>query len=117
AVLLKIAVVQPNVIGRLTAQHHLELGEAEEERVVAINQRYANRVGDPLREPRRELQSAEPGPEDQDVLAHRQHTTPGRLPGPGKAIDAWNHNLGSTIQRSVVRELGFLPAVSSGVAI
>jgi hypothetical protein len=86
AILLKVAVVQPNVIGRLTAQHHLELGEAEEERVVAIDQRYANRVGDPLREPRRELQSAEPGPEDHDVLAHRQHTTPapGWPPGPEK---------------------------------
>jgi hypothetical protein len=32
-----------------------------------------DRVRDRLREPGRELQSAEPGPEDQDVFAHRRH--------------------------------------------
>ena len=71
AVLLEVAVVEPDLLGRLAAEHHLELGEAEEERVVAIDQRDADRVRDRLREPRRELQSAEPGAEDHDVLAHR----------------------------------------------
>ena len=72
AVLLEVAVVEPDVLGRLAAEHHLELGEAEVERVVAIDQRDPDRVRDRLREPRRELQSAEPGAEDQDVLAHRR---------------------------------------------
>src|SRR5919197_1018002 len=75
AVLLEVAVVEPDVVGRLTAEHHLELGETEVERVVAIDQRDANRVHDRLREPGRELQSAEPGSEDQDVLGHRRQST------------------------------------------
>src|SRR5207249_5563899 len=72
ALSLEVAVVEPDVVGRLTAEHHVELGEAEGERVVAIDQRHANRVRDRLREPGRELQSAERGPEDHNVLAHRR---------------------------------------------
>jgi hypothetical protein len=75
AVLLDVAVVDPDVIGRLAAEHHLELGETEKERVVAVDQCDLDRVCDRLREPCRKLQSAEPGTEDQDVLAHQRHTT------------------------------------------
>ena len=72
AVLHEVAVGEPDLVGRLAAEHHLELREAEEERVVAIDQRDADRVRARLREPGRELQPAEPGSEDQDVLSARR---------------------------------------------
>ena len=71
AVLREVAVVELHLLGRLTAEHHLKLGEAEEESVVAVDKRDANRVRDRLGEPRRELQATEAGAEDQDVLLHR----------------------------------------------
>ena len=57
----------PHGVGRLAAEHHLELGEAEVERVVAVEQRDADRVRNRLREPRRQLEPGEAGAEDQDV--------------------------------------------------
>ena len=44
AVLRDVAIRDPHRVGRLAAEHHLELGEAEMERVVAVEQRDANRV-------------------------------------------------------------------------
>ena len=74
AVLVDVAVVQPHVVGRLPAEHHLELGVAEDERVVAVQQRDADHVLERLGEPRRQLQAAEARAEDQDVLLHRAAT-------------------------------------------
>ena len=72
--LVDVAVVQPHLVGGLPAEHHLELGEAEHERVVAVQQRDADRVLERLGEPRRQLQATEARAEDQDVLLHRTGT-------------------------------------------
>ena len=71
AVLVDLAVVQSHVVGRSPAEHHVELGVAEDERVVAVQQRDADRVLERLGEPGRQLQATEAGPEDQDVFLHR----------------------------------------------
>ena len=60
--------------GRLPAEHHLELGVAEDKRVVAVQQRDADRVLKRLGEPRRQLQATEARAEDQDVLLHQAAT-------------------------------------------
>lgn len=86
AVLGDVAVVQPHLVGRLPTEHHLELGEAEDERVVAVQQRDADRVLERLGEPRRQLQATEARAEDQDVLLHGAGTLPqARSPGPALA--------------------------------
>ena len=74
AVLRDVAVVELHLLGRLAAEHHLKLGEAEEERVVAVQKRDPNRVRDRLGEPRREFQATEAGAEDQDMLLHQVPT-------------------------------------------
>ena len=74
AVLVDVAVGQPHLVGRLPAEHHLELGVAEDERVVAVQQRDADRVLKRLGEPRRQLEAAEARAEDQDVLLHQAAT-------------------------------------------
>ena len=74
AVLVDVAVGQPHVVGRSPAEHHVELGVAEDERVVAVEQRDADRVLERLGEPRRQLQAAEARAEDQDVLLHLAST-------------------------------------------
>jgi hypothetical protein len=66
-----VPVVHPYVVARFLTEHHVELGEAEEERVVAVQQRDADEVWDRLRESRRQLQAAEASAEDQNVLLHR----------------------------------------------
>ncbi len=91
AVLVEVAVVQPHVVGCLPAEHHVELGEAEDEGVVAVQQRDADRIGKRLGEPRRQLQAGESGAEDEDVLLHlgrpyrllqRAWSVPTSPPGP-----------------------------------
>jgi hypothetical protein len=62
---------KPDGVGGLTAHHHLELGEAEVERVVAVDQRDVDRVRDRLRQPGGQLQSREAGTQDQNVSFHR----------------------------------------------
>src|SRR3954454_2504603 len=71
AILVELAVVQPHVIGRLAAEHHLKLGIAEDERVGAVQQRDPNHVLERLGEPRRQLEAAEARAKDHDVLLHR----------------------------------------------
>jgi hypothetical protein len=60
ASLVEVAVMQPHLVGRLPADHHLELGEPEDERVAAIEQRDADEVLCGFGEPCRQLQTAEP---------------------------------------------------------
>ncbi len=49
AVLRDLATGNPHSVGRLAAEHHLELGVAEMEGVVAVEQRDADRVRNRLR--------------------------------------------------------------------
>ena len=102
AVLVDVAVVQPHVVGRLPAEHHLELGVAEDERVVAVQQRDADRVLERLGEPRRQLQATEARAEDQDVLLRREGiwSVVGVGPEPRAVAARWG--LGSR-ERSLVR--------------
>ena len=64
------AVRQPHVVGRLASEHHVELGEAEEERVVAVEQRHVDRVGGGFGEARRQFKPPETRAQDQDVPLH-----------------------------------------------
>jgi hypothetical protein len=69
--------VQPHVVGRSPAEHHVELGVAEDERVVAVQQRDADRLLKRVGEPGRQLQAGEARAEDQDVFLHRASTLSG----------------------------------------
>ena len=74
------AVGQPYLVGRLPAEHHVELGIAEDEGVVAVQQRDADRILERLREPLRQLQATEARAKDQDVFLHRMATlSPARV--------------------------------------
>src|SRR5204863_10214357 len=64
-------VVEPHSVGRLPAEHHLQFREAEEERVVAVEQRHADGVLVALGKSRGQLEAAEAGAKDEDVLLHQ----------------------------------------------
>jgi hypothetical protein len=68
--LREVAVVQPNGIGRLLAEHHVELREAEHERVGPIDQRDVDLIAELLRQPGRQFQPAETGSEDEHRCRH-----------------------------------------------
>ena len=70
-ILRDVTVIELHLLGRLAAEHHLKLGKAEEEGIVAVEKRDPNRVRDRLGEPRRELQATEASAKDQDALLHR----------------------------------------------
>ena len=70
ALLRDVAVVHPHVVGRLPTEHDLELGEAEDERVVAVQQRDAHSVLQRLGKARRQLEPSKARTDDQDMLVH-----------------------------------------------
>ena len=70
AVLGDVVVVQPHIVGRLPAEHDIQLREAEEKRIVAVEQRDADGVLVALRESCGELEAAEAGAKDEDVFLH-----------------------------------------------
>jgi hypothetical protein len=82
-----VAVVQPYVVGGLSAEHHVELRVSEVPGVVAVEQRDADRVAHRLREPRREFQSSEAGAQNQDEL-HPDDPTAPRWAAPPPASSA-----------------------------
>ena len=58
-----LRVGQPHRLGARAAEHHIQLGEAEHERVALVDQRHLDVVAQLLRQHRRELQPAEPRPQ------------------------------------------------------
>ncbi len=60
-----VAVAQPDFVQAPPAEHHVELREAEDEGVALVDQGDPDLVPEPLGEPGRQLEAAEPGPEDQ----------------------------------------------------
>jgi hypothetical protein len=75
AVLGDVLVGQAHSVRRLPAEHDLQLGEAEEERITAVDQRDADGVGVALRKSCGELETAESGAQDEDVFLHRANGT------------------------------------------
>ena len=62
---------QSHGVGLDASEHHVELRVAEHERVGPVDQRDAGVVAELLGEDRGQLETAEPGAEDQDPLVHR----------------------------------------------
>ncbi len=69
-VLGDVEVRQPHVVGRLASEHYLELREAEEERVVAVEQHDVDRVSGGFGQARREFEPPEARAQDEDVPLH-----------------------------------------------
>ena len=57
-----VAVRMPDVVWNGSAEHHVELGEPEHERVALIDQNDLDAVPELIRQSARELQPAKPGP-------------------------------------------------------
>ena len=66
-----VAVGQPHRLGRRAPEHHVELREAEDERVALVDQRHLDVVAERLREHRAQLQPAEARAENEDARVHR----------------------------------------------
>ena len=69
------SVGQADVVGLRAAEHHVQLGVAEHERVIPVDQRDAGVVAERLGQQGRELQPAEARPEDDDARLHRRSLT------------------------------------------
>ena len=65
-----VAVLEADRFRRLAPEHHVELREAEDERVGLVDQRHLDLVGDRLGEHGAQLQAAEPRSKDDHALAH-----------------------------------------------
>ena len=68
--LRNVAVVQPHVIERFASEHHVELREPEDERVVLVDEGHAYVVGELLGEASRQLEATESGSEYHHVCRH-----------------------------------------------
>jgi hypothetical protein len=61
-----------DLVHRPPSEHHVELREAEDERIALVDQRDRHLAGQLAAQPRRELETAEPGAQDHDANRHDQ---------------------------------------------
>jgi hypothetical protein len=81
-----VPVGDPDFIHRPPTEHHIQLGEAENERIALIDQSDLYLVCQLGRQSRRQLKAAEPGPEDHYVGAHTNSLA---LPLSGSGRRSW----------------------------
>ena len=62
----QVAVRQSHGVERRAPEHHVELRVAEDEGVALVDERHVGLVAERLRQPGRQLETAEPGPENHD---------------------------------------------------
>jgi hypothetical protein len=75
-----VAVGEPDLVGGMPTEEHVQLREAEDEPVVLVDQRDANGARCRLRQPGGELESAEPGTKDHDMFGHDLNVGGERVP-------------------------------------
>ena len=66
----EVAIRMAHRVERGVAEHHVELGEAEDERVALVDQRHLHLIAQRLRQDRAQLHAGKAGAQDRDPRAH-----------------------------------------------